>query len=49
MPKKKSRKRTSHGKQRTKQVAGHVRKLEMALTAVKKSLAQLHADPHHFV
>jgi hypothetical protein len=49
MPKKKSRKRTSDGQRRTKQAVGHVKKLEMALTAVKKSLAQLQADPHHFV
>jgi hypothetical protein len=49
MPKKKARKRTSHGKRRTKQTVAHVKKLETALTAVKKSLAQLQSDPHHFV
>jgi hypothetical protein len=49
MPKKKARKRTSHGKRRTKEVAAHVKKLETALTAVKKSLTKLSADPHHFV
>jgi hypothetical protein len=49
MPKKKARKRTTHGKRRTKQAVAHVKKLEMALSAVKKSLAQLSADPHHFV
>jgi len=49
MPKKKARKRTSHGKRRTKQAAAHVKKLETALTAVKKHLAMLADDPHHFV
>ena len=49
MPKKKARKRTTQGKQRTKQAAAHVKKLETALTQVKKSLALLHSDPHHFV
>jgi hypothetical protein len=49
MPKKKARKRTIHGKRRTKQVAAHVKKLETALTAVKKSMAILASDPHHFV
>ena len=49
MPKKKARKRTIHGKRCTKQVAAHVKKLETSLTAVKKSLAKLSADPHHFV
>lgn len=49
MPKKKARKRTSHGKRRTKDVAAHVKKLETSLAAVKKSLAKLSADPHHFV
>ena len=49
MPKKKARKRTSHGKRRTKQVVAHVKKLETALTAVKKHLAMLQSDPHHFV
>jgi hypothetical protein len=49
MAKKKPRKRTTHGKRRTKEVAAHVKKLETSLTAVKKSLAKLTADPHHFV
>ena len=49
MAKKKGRKRTIHGKRRTKEVAAHVKKLETSLTAVKKSLAKLSADPHHFV
>lgn len=49
MPKKKARKRTSHGKRRTKQAVAHVKKLETALSAVKKHLAALASDPHHFV
>jgi hypothetical protein len=49
MPKKKTRKRTSHGTRRIKEVHAHVKKLETALGAVKKSLAKLSADPHHFV
>jgi hypothetical protein len=49
MPKKKTRKRTSQGKRRAKEVAAHLKKLETALTAVKKSLTKLSADPHHFV
>jgi len=49
MPKKKPRKRTSHGKRRTKQAVAHVKKLETALSAVKKHLATLASDPHHFV
>jgi hypothetical protein len=49
MPKKKARKRTSQGKQRTKEVHAHVKKLETALAGVKKSLAKLSADPHNFV
>ena len=49
MAKKKARKRTTHGKRRTKQAAAHVKKLETALTAVKKHLAMLHSDPHNFV
>jgi len=49
MPKKKARKRTTQGKRRTKQTVTHVKKLETALAEVKKSLALLHSDPHHFV
>jgi hypothetical protein len=49
MPKKKARKRTSHGKRRAKQIAAHVKKLETSLTAVKKSVGMLASDPHHFV
>lgn len=49
MPKKKPRKRTSHGKRRTKQAIAHVKKLETSLAAVKKHLSMLASDPHHFV
>ena len=49
MPKKKTSKRTSHGKRRAKQAAAHVKKLETALKVVKQSVAKLSADPHHFV
>jgi hypothetical protein len=49
MAKKKARKRTSHGRRRTKQAVAHMKKLETALTAVKKHLAMLASDPHHFV
>ena len=49
MAKKKARKRTTHGKRRAKQAAAHVKKLETALTAVKKHVAMLAADPHHFI
>jgi len=30
-------------------VAAHVKKLETALTAVKKHINMLASDPHHFV
>jgi hypothetical protein len=49
MPKKKARKRTSQGKRRAKQAVAHVKKLETALTAVKKHLTMLASDPHNFV
>jgi|GraSoiStandDraft_55_1057291.scaffolds.fasta_scaffold97485_3 hypothetical protein len=49
MPKKKPRKRTSHGKRRAKQAVAHVKKLETALSAVKKHLTMLQSDPHNFV
>ena len=49
MAKKKARVRTTHGKRRTKQAAAQVKKLETALTAVKKHIDKLASDPHHFV